>query len=225
MSDHPAVLLVHGAWHGPWCWERVVPLLEAEGVDVHLLDLPSMRDAPTGMIEDAAAVRSALEEIGGPVLAVAHSYGGIPVTDGAAGAENLVGLVYFCAFMLDEGQSLFATVGGVEPDWWVKSEDGLTLGVTDPTPLFYNDCDEATAAAAAARLRPLSRLAIDQPVRAVAWRDVPSTYVICDRDGAFPVPAQEAISQNATRVERLDTSHSPFLSQPDAVARIILGAL
>ena len=60
-----------------------------------------------------------------------------------------------------------------------------------------------------------------QPVRSVAWRDVPTTYVICDQDNAIPVFAQEHMSQRAGDVRRLDSSHSPFVSMPDRVVEII----
>ena len=60
-----------------------------------------------------------------------------------------------------------------------------------------------------------------QPVQSVAWRDVPSTYVICDRDNAIPVPAQEAMAARADTTHRLQSDHSPFLSDPDAVAELI----
>ena len=55
---------------------------------------------------------------------MAHSYGGIVATEGAAGADNVAHLVYLTAFMLDEGESLFAMVGGQEPDWWIKDPGG-----------------------------------------------------------------------------------------------------
>ena len=58
-------------------------------------------------------------------------------------------------------------------------------------------------------------------MRSVAWRDVPSTYVICDRDNAIPVPAQEAMAARADTTHRLDSDHSPFLTDPDAVAELI----
>jgi hypothetical protein len=61
-------------------------------------------------------------------------------------------------------------------------------------------------------------------VRSVAWRDVPSTYVICDRDNAIPVPAQEAMAARAGTTHRLDTDHSPFINEPDAVVALIRDA-
>ena len=81
------------------------------------------------------------------------------------------------------------------------------------------------AAAAGARLTRQSVAAIATPQSAAAWKTVPSTYVVCDRDRAVPPPAQEAMSARAGTVHRLPSSHSPFLSTPDEVAEIVLAAL
>ena len=90
--------------------------------------------------------------------------------------------------------------------------------------VFYNTCSPEVADAAAARLRPHTIAAFVQPVTSVAWRDVPATYVICDRDNAIPVPAQEAMSARAGTTHRLDSDHSPFLSDPAAVADLLRAA-
>jgi len=189
-----------------------------------MLDLPSSgpdRDALTDLYEDAATVRRALEEIGRDTLVVAHSYGGMAVTEGAAGAGRVSHLLYLTSFMLDEGESLFAAVGGVEPDWWNVSEDGRTVIPDRPGEIFYNDCSPEDVAAASAQLNPQLVDSFKQPLRAVAWRNAPSTYVICDQDNAIPVFAQEHMSQHAGDVRRISASHSPFLSRPDEVVEIV----
>ena len=80
------VVLVHGAWHGPWCWERVVPLLEHAGLSVKTVDLPSVDadpDPAADLARDAAAVRAVLDETDGSILLVGHSYGGMVITEAA----------------------------------------------------------------------------------------------------------------------------------------------
>jgi pimeloyl-ACP methyl ester carboxylesterase len=224
MADSLSIVLVHGAWHGPWAWSKVAGPLRERGFDVHLVDLPSSGPDPSALGDlyaDAAAVREVLDGIDGKALVVAHSYGGVAVTEGAAGAGNVSHIVYLTAFMLDEGESLFAMVGGVEPDWWIKDDEELSLMPGRPEEIFYNDCSPEDATDAASRLEPQSLPAIKQPVRSVAWRDVPTTYVICDRDNAIPVFAQEQFSQRAGDVRRMDASHSPFLSRADEVVAII----
>jgi len=227
-EESPTVVLVHGAWHGPWCWSEVERLLADEGVDVLTVDLPSVGEDTTALgdlDDDAAAVRAVIDSVDGPVVVVAHSYGGAPTTQGAAGADNVQHIVYLTAFMLDEGESLFGLVGGVAPDWWQIAEDGASLLPARPEELFFNDVSEEATRASVDRLAPHSMAAIKAPVSAVAWRDVPTTYVICDRDNAIPVPAQEMLSGRAGSVTRLDASHSPFLSMPDEVVGIIRGVL
>src|SRR5204862_6306616 len=100
---------------------------------------------------DAVAVRAALDEIDGEALVVAHSYGGVATTEGAAGAGNVAHIVYLTAFMLDEGESLLAAVGGVPPDWWIASGAGTSVTVDRPAEIFYNDCSPEDAAEAAAQ--------------------------------------------------------------------------
>jgi pimeloyl-ACP methyl ester carboxylesterase len=224
MADSPSIVLVHGAWHGPWCWSRVAGPLRERGLDVHALNLPSSGNDTSALADlygDAEVVRAALDEIDGEALVVAHSYGGVATTEGAAGAGNVAHIVYLTAFMLDEGESLFSLVGGVEPDWWIKDEGERSLMPGRPEEIFYNDCSAEVAADAASRLVPQSLPAVKQPVRSVAWRDVPTTYVICDRDNAIPVFAQEHLAQRAGDVRRLDASHSPFLSRPGEVVALI----
>lgn len=229
MSDNPAILLVHGAWHGSWCWDEVRALLEAAGREVHTVDLPTVHAANKAeltLADDVRTVREAVDAVAGPVVVVAHSYGGVPTTQAAVGAGNVEHLVYIAAFALDAGESLLGAVGGVAPSWWVV-DGALTTAGTDTEPaeqLFFNDLPAEVARANAARLSSQATSPFQEEITAAAWKTVPSTYVITERDGVFPVFAQEALSGRAgSTVHRLDTSHSPFLSQPRATAEIILG--
>jgi len=223
----PTLLFVHGAWHGSWCWEPVRQLLEKRGWGTAAVDLPTVHapdKAALGMAADADAVRAAIDAIAGDVVVVAHSYGGVPTTQGAD-AGNVTHIVYISAFVLDTGESLFAAVGGVQPDWWDVGDDGLAMAGTDAHPaqgLFYADLAAAEADAAVAQLTTQSVRAYHDTVTSTAWRGRPTTYVITEQDAIFPVAAQEALAARAgSNGVRLATSHSPFLSQPAAVADII----
>ncbi len=220
----PTLLLVHGAWHGSWCWEPVRTRLADRGWPVATVDLPSVAPAEErpGLHDDARAVREALDAIDGPVVVVAHSYGGAAVSEGAAGAPNLAHLVYVTAFQLDAGESLLGTVGGQPPSWW--KVDGDLFSPLTPHEIFFADVDPDVAAAAIARLRPQSYAVASDRLTAAAWKDVPSTYVVCENDNAIPVFAQEAMAQRAGHVERLPSSHSPFLSHPAELTAIIEAA-
>ncbi|MFE1646435.1 alpha/beta hydrolase [Microbacterium sp. P01] len=229
MADDSTILLVHGAWHGSWCWEPTADILRARGWDVHTVDLPTVHaddKADLALADDADAVATAIAGIDGPVTVVAHSYGGVPTTQ-AATDPRVRHIVYIAAFVLDEGESLLASVGGVAPDWWHIDGALATAGddAQPPQTLFYGDVDPAAADAYTAKLRPQSLRAFTDTLTTVAWRDRPTTYIVTEQDVIFPVFAQEALAaRSGSQVHRLDTSHSPFLSQPGAVAEIIEGA-
>jgi pimeloyl-ACP methyl ester carboxylesterase len=220
MPGQSTVVLVHGAWHGAWCWDEVVGRLGGDGLAVVAVDLPSVVSGGD-LYDDARALREVLDDTPGDKVVVGHSYGGIVITEGAAGAAGVRHLLYLTAFMLDEGESLLATVGGERPPWIELTPDGESMVANEAERVFYNTSPADATSDALTRLRPHSRLSFEQPVRSVAWRDVPSTYVICDRDQAIPVPAQEAMSARAGSTHRLDSDHSPFLTDPDAVVGLI----
>ncbi len=219
--EPPVVILVHGAWHGPWAWADVIERLSAEGIRTVALDLPSKGSdtaALGDMHGDAAVVRAAVADAGAPALVVAHSYGGLPVSEGAADAAHLL---YVAAFMLEPGESLLGLRGGVDPDWWITSDDGRIVVPDDPKHVFYADCPADVAERAAAALVPQNKDVFRQELRSAAWRTVPSTYVVCGRDNAIPPALQELMSQRAGTVSHMDASHSPFLSRPGEVTAII----
>jgi pimeloyl-ACP methyl ester carboxylesterase len=221
-SDSPSLLLIHGAWHGPWVWEELVPELELLARAVHMVELPSIakRGEPrVGMLADAKVVRQHLDAIEGPVVVVAHSYGGLPITQAAAGISNVVRIIYLAAFLLDVGESLLSALDNKPPWWWIVDDDIITP--RQPRDVFYNDMAEADAARAIALLRPTSYAVTTDKLTAAAWHTIPCTYVVCEQDRALPTAAQEAMAMRANNVRRLPTSHSPFLSRPRELVRLI----
>ena len=231
----PQLVLVHGAWHGPQAWDLVAAHLT--GVDTHAVSLPSAGGVPSALADmhsDAAVVQQAVREVmrdrpGSPVTVVAHSYAGIPVTQALAADERDPGgtgvsrMVFVSAFLLDAGESLISAVGGEAPPWWSVHPGEGYLDPLDPVTRFYHDVrDPELIKTAISRLRHQSWPSFTQPLTRAAWRDLPSTFVVLGQDRAIPVPAQEAMAQRATRIRRMDTSHSPFLSQPAQLAELIL---
>jgi pimeloyl-ACP methyl ester carboxylesterase len=219
------VVLVHGGWHGSWCWARVVPLLDRRGVPVRTIDLPSIDADPddrSALSGDAAAVTGLLDGVKEPALLCGHSYGGMVITQAAAGRQDVARLVYLCAFMPDAGESLLSIIGERAP-WIVEQEDGRWLpDLERAATTFYADCDAETQRAATARLRPMPRAPVEEPVSSAPWRDIPSTYVVCTQDMAIPVEWQrERFAPQADDVVELEASHSPFFSQPSAVAGLL----
>ena len=220
----PTLVLVHGAWYGSWAWQ---PLMRRMAdIDVRTVSLTTVGGDPSrlgDMPQDAAAVRAAVDAIDGPVVVCAHSYGGIPVTQGLADATNVVGLVYLCAFQLSIGESLLGSIGGTPPEWWDIHEDAGYVGAQRPEEVFFHDCGPDLQAEASAKVRAshMALAAKHQTLTAVAWSSIPSTYVVCTRDQAIPPDAQRAMAERSGSVVELDASHSPFLSMPDKVAELL----
>ncbi|MEU7882998.1 alpha/beta hydrolase [Microbispora bryophytorum] len=221
----PSLLLVPGAWHKPEHLQLLID--DLPGIDVHTVALTSCGDDPKAlgdMYSDAAAIRAAVEAIGGPVVVVAHSYGGVPTTQALADASNVKSIVYLAAFQLDAGDSLLSSAGGDPALWWeFHRQEGVGdfLTVANPVEVFYGDVDRSVAEKAAAALGYQSYAATTQKLTAVAWQTIPSTYIICEADGAIPPFVQELFAKRADRTLRLNSSHSPFLSQPSALAQLI----
>lgn len=230
MTDPPSpVILVHGAWHGPWCWERVEALLCERGIETLAIDLPTMNvnaGYVTDVHSDAAALRDALDAIDRPAVVVGHSYGGMVISEGAAEHPNARHLLYLTAFMPDAGESLGTLLGGGPPNdellaaLRLADDKRSTLDPSAVGPLFYNDCDEATVTWATERLRPMLS-ETNEPVRAAAWRGIPSTYVICSDDRAILPALQRRMSARAGDLIEWATSHSPFASRPDLVGDLL----
>jgi pimeloyl-ACP methyl ester carboxylesterase len=231
------VVLVHGAWHGAWCWSKVVPLLEAEGIPVVAVDLPGHGDraGPPGDLYDAAAhVRDVLDGIDGPAVVCGHSYGGAVITEATAERAEVTQLVYLAALMPDVGESCAATLPHADVAGWnesVLTEEGAILLQDDGTntvepkaavAALYADCSDDDVEFALSRLCPQSLASLSQPLTEAGWHDIPATYVICTEDRAVVPEFQRAMATaRATTVVELPTSHSPFFSQPEAVAALL----
>jgi len=224
-NDSATIMFVHGAWHGSWCWDTVRSRLDAEGIATAAVENPSVANAPSDLHADGDNLRRALDAIGRPVLLVGHSYGGAVITD--AGAHPAVRrLVYLTAFALDAGESVVENglTGGEDMQLAGALQfegDVITVEPKSVTDFFYHDCAPDVAAAAGAQLRPMSLAAMGGVPRAVAWRERPSTYVVCTDDRAIPVALQQSCAARIGDVVELPTSHSPFLSRPDDLARLL----
>src|SRR5215204_7323165 len=202
------IVFVHGAlvFDGAWWWHRMVEPLAALGLGTRAVELPSCVPAPgasgeamADMYADADAVGAALGEEDDSVVLVGHSYGGMVITDAASGQENVKHLVYVTSVMPEHGETL-ASFGGSELGAWMdpREEDG-TMGIkVELLPeAFMQDCDEEAVAGALERLTRQPLAAFAQSPRAVAWREKPSTYVVCAEDRATPPDAQRGYARRA----------------------------
>jgi pimeloyl-ACP methyl ester carboxylesterase len=236
MTDH--VVLVHGAWSGAWCWERVIPALaEQDGLRPTAINLPGHGGDASRMSDlhgDAARVAETLNELGEPAILVGHSYGGAVITE--AGDHPLVQhLVFIAAMALDAGESCqkVATeevaVAGI--DWkgrpnfgkgfLVAPDNTVTLDPAVAAQCLYNDCDEATVAWALDRLGPHPLENLQQAPSRIAWRAKPSTYVVCAEDLVVHPVLQRILAKRCTSVVEWPTGHSPFLSDPGRVSGLL----
>ncbi|MFI1564417.1 alpha/beta fold hydrolase [Streptomyces sp. NPDC020490] len=207
---------MHGAWHGSWCWEGLTSLLLADGWETRTVDLPSA-GGEAGVQDDAQVLLRELARIDGPVVVVAHSYGGVPVTQAVAEAENVTHTVYLAAYQLEVGESLLGRHGAPVP----SDPDGFQAVPDQPVPLFYADAPAADAEAAAARLVPQSMRSFADTVTAAGWHTIPSTYIVCEQDQALPPRIQEELATRAGAVHRMASGHSPFLSMPGRFAELL----
>ena len=234
-------VMVHGAWHGGWCFEEVERLLVAKGHRVIAPTLPGMQgDRPAGEVslslwaDFVAAQARAQDE---PVMLCGHSRGGIVVSAAAEQApEAVAALVYITAFLLPDGQSL----RGLQATWPEKPVYADALSPTgdgtavlfDPQvagEVFYNRCSAAVRQAAVSRLvpEPVAPLSEAVQITAAAFGRLPRNYIECSDDRVLPVERQREMQAQmpCERVITLDADHSPFLSCPQALSEALVGLL
>lgn len=212
------VMLVHGAWHQPNSWATLETELHALGHGTHTPALPSAGEHPTaGMHDDAAVLAAELASIAGPVVLLGHSYGGIPITEAAAGMGNVDRLIYLAAYMPDKGQSMYTIHGIPDPE----DTSGLFPLINEPRTSLYGDLPDADAEQAVSKLVNQTIRSFAEKVDAAAWRNIPSTYIITEQDKAIPPALQEQMAAQAAEIRRFAGGHSPFLSQPRRLAALI----
>ncbi|MBF4607809.1 alpha/beta hydrolase [Curtobacterium sp. VKM Ac-1393] len=232
------ILFVHGALvrDGAWWWQPTADLLsERTGIRSRAVALPSCGECPSGrpdggLVEDAAALRSALDDSDGAVV-VGHSYGGTVIAE--AGQHDAVAHLLFVSSYLPDIGSAQAAIMSDEPDpvsigpagdgvLAVAGYDAESFGAR-----FLQDADRDTQRAAWERVTEQSAGAFVTPTTAAAWQGVDSTSLVCTEDRSTTVGLQRRHAARATRSVDVPTGHHPFITRPDLVVEqleLLLGS-
>ena len=229
------VVLVHGAFADASGWNGVIAALQQRG---HTVVAPP--NPLRGLAADSAYIGGVLGQIDGPVLLVGHSYGGAVITNAAATAPNVLGLVYVAGFAPDEGEVLGAVASGSKdsvlnsalvPRRYPTGQAGETateFGI-DPSQFhdtFAADLPADLTAVMAATQRPIAEAAFTDPSGPPAWKRLPSWAVVTSGDLTIGTDLVRRMAQRAgAQIEELEGSHVIMISQPDAVTEVISTAL
>ena len=221
--------LVHGAWHGSWCWDRLAPELEARGHGVIAVDLPA-ESATAGMTAYRDVVLGALDAVGEDVVLVGHSLGGITVPLVGA-ARPVRRVVYLTPAIPEPGRSLVETleakpqnIANVLAE--LEVVDGAFVRYDPDRPeLLYNGCDAADTDWAMSKLTLQALQPMVEPFPADGLPDAPSTVILGRDDRLIDVALASAIAEERLGVTPVvvPSGHSPFLSMPAALAELLVG--
>ncbi|MFE9628234.1 alpha/beta fold hydrolase [Streptomyces sp. NPDC006527] len=234
MTTTPTVLLVHGAFADAGSWSGVIAELQEQGIPVIAPPNPLR-----GLASDAAYVASVAAQIDGPVVLVGHSYGGALITV-AGTTENVVGLVYVAAYVLEEGESLGELQGrfplsplvGSLKQWTYPVPGGepaveVTIAEDAFPSVFAADVPADVTKVLAASQRPLAAAAFEETAAAAAWKTKPSWALVAAEDEAINPEVERfgAKRAGATVVELEGASHAVAVSRPKEVADLIREAV
>ena len=234
-AGKPAFVLVHGGWHGGWCWKRVAPKLRAAGHEVFTPTLTGLGErshlggAPVNLdmhISDIVHVLEA-EELSDVIL-VGHSYAGMVITGVADRLESrLRALVYLDAFVPEDGRSLMDYIAPERRAALARA--GEAAGTLDPLPVkLLGVTDPADAAWLARRLMPQAYATFIQPLTLAqgGGARLPRSFVYCSSppSGSFGQFAERLRHDPAWRFYELKTGHDCMITDPDGAAHVLLEA-
>jgi pimeloyl-ACP methyl ester carboxylesterase len=223
------IALVHGSYHGAWCWELLRPELERLGHRVIAMDLP-ISDPALGAADYAKAIEDALDPDSVPML-VGHSMAGL-ITPLVAAHRPVRSLVFLAAFLPAPGMSandqragepVDGRVAPVTAEWTDLGDNVWMVGPNTATELFFHDAPPDLASWATARLRPQSYRALGEITPLTSWPDAERHSIVCRADRAINPDWVRAAARDRLGVEaiEIDGGHSPFLTRPAELAQLL----
>ena len=225
-AGKPTIVLVHGAFADATGWQEVIPLLQRRGYEVIAVQNPL-----TSLASDVETTRRVIDARTerGPVVVVGHSYGGAVMTSAAAGNPNVKALVYVAAFAPDAGEAIgpflekYPTPLGTA---LVPDKAGfLYLDAGKYRDVFAADVPERETRVMAVTQKPIFGGILAEASTVAAWRTIPSWYLVAERDKAINPELERFYARRmGARTTEIRSSHVPFLSHPQEVAKLIVDA-
>ena len=218
------IVLVHGGFVDGSGWEAVYRSLRREGYTVSVVQNPTI-----SLSDDVRVTKRVIAAQNGPVVLVGHSYGGVVITE-AGNDPKVVALVYIAAFAPDKGESVSSLIKDPPPGAPVPPilppQDGFLLLDRAKFPAsFAADVDPDRAEFMADSQVPWGVEALNGTISQPAWKTKSSWYLVATDDRMIPPPAQRLMSKRAgATVVEVAGSHAVYVSQPDAVAALIVKA-
>ncbi len=224
------VVLVHGAFADGSSWNKVIPLLQAEGLETIAVQNPL-----ASLQEDVAYTNRAIANAEGPVVLVGHSWGGMVITEAGAN-EKVEALVYVSAFAPDKGEHIHDVLEEAHKVKKIPKVDGFKTPIVDEAGFirlseetivtyFAPDIPEAEARLIAAGQGKLHKDALDHAVTVAAWEEKPSWFIVSANDQMIaPDVLRDTAKKIGAKTVELPTSHVAMLAKPEAVATVIIEA-
>jgi pimeloyl-ACP methyl ester carboxylesterase len=217
--------LVHAAWADASSWNKVIFPLQKLGLCVRSAQIPL-----TSLTDDLAALKRLLQQVEGPVLLTGHSYAGAVITAAATDNPRIRALVYIAAIAPDGGETVgtlfhraspHASAPQLSPDpdgfLWLAPDAFSNAVAPDATP--------EEAALMGATQKPIALKCLREPLGAPAWKQKPSWFLIAEKDRMISPVTQRFMAERIhARIYSLDVDHTPLVSAPGAVVRIIVDA-
>ena len=220
----PTVVLFHGAWADGSSWQRVIRLLQAEGIPTLAAPIPL-----TSLPNDVRALDRALERTNGPLVLAAHAYAGVVI--GSTGNDRVRGLVFVAALAPDEGETV-ADVFYREaphpqaPQLAPDSHGFIWMPNSGFSSAFAQHASNEDNALFAAVQRPINVACIQEKAPKPLWRNVPSWYLLAEQDRMINPKTQEFMaSRMKARVQRMEVDHTPIATAPEKVVGLLRTAL